>query len=299
VNDADHYFPPGESLLRHVHRQRAVGLLYGQRALGIGAIAPLNFVGTLLHTRALGKPFQRLVHTAKMFETIFFGTREEADEVLRIVDRMHQRVHGVLPEDAGPVPAGTPYSAFDPEMMLWTVAVMADSAVCFYELLVEPLAPAQRDRLWDEYVRFAELFGMPRDVAPSSWAQFADYMDARINGPDAHLTDEARITGHAIMFQIPVPALQRPGMRGHNFVIAGSLPPRVRELYEVPWTAAHETGFRALTRALRATRPAAPRAMRAGWNTRFFDGVADSERALLRQGRPVPGALVERAARAT
>src|SRR5258705_353216 len=31
VNDPDpgYYFPPGRSLLRHVHRQRAVGLLYG------------------------------------------------------------------------------------------------------------------------------------------------------------------------------------------------------------------------------------------------------------------------------
>src|SRR5919205_285928 len=94
------YFPPGRSLLRHVHRQRAVGLLYGQRALAIGAIAPLNFIGTLRHTRALGTPFQRLTRTATMFETIFFGSRAEADAVLSTVDRLHQRVHGELTEDA-------------------------------------------------------------------------------------------------------------------------------------------------------------------------------------------------------
>src|SRR5829696_6762317 len=123
----DGYFPRVSSVLRRVHEERAVGLLYGQRALGIGALAPLNFVGTLRHTRARDKPFQRLVHTAKAFETIFFGSTAEADAVLEAVWRLHERVRGELPEDAGPVRRGTPYSAFDPELMLWTVAVIADS----------------------------------------------------------------------------------------------------------------------------------------------------------------------------
>jgi hypothetical protein len=50
TND-DGYFPRESSILRRVHEERAVGLLYGQRALGIGAIAPLNFIGTRLHSR--------------------------------------------------------------------------------------------------------------------------------------------------------------------------------------------------------------------------------------------------------
>src|SRR4051794_41931663 len=69
------YFPRGSSVLRRVHEERAVGLLYGQRALGIGAIAPLNFIGTLRHTRARDMPFQRLVPTPKAFATIFFCSR--------------------------------------------------------------------------------------------------------------------------------------------------------------------------------------------------------------------------------
>jgi uncharacterized protein (DUF2236 family) len=287
----DGYFPAGRSLLRHVHRQRAVGLLYGQRALGIGAIAPLNFVGTLRHTRAKGTPFQRLVHTAKMFETIFFGSRAEADGVLAAVDRLHQRVRGELPEDAGPFPAGTPYSAFDPELMLWTVAVIADSGMCFYELLVDRLSDAERDELWGEYVRFGELFGMPRDVAPPTYRAFRAYMDERVNGAGAHLTGEAHTTGHAIMFQIPVPTLHRPAMRVHNLVVLGSLPPRVRELYGLAWTPAHAAAFRAAVATTRAWLPRSPRVVRTGWNTSFFDGVAATERALLERGRPVPGAL--------
>src|SRR3954451_17699803 len=98
-------FPRDNSMLRRGHEGRAVGLLYGQRALAIGALAPLNFIGTLLHTRARETPFQRLVKTAKGFEAIMLGSREDADRVLATVRRMHERVNGVIPEAAGPFPA--------------------------------------------------------------------------------------------------------------------------------------------------------------------------------------------------
>src|SRR5215207_1670755 len=58
------YFPEG-SILRKVHSERAVGLFYGQRALMIGALNPLAFVGTIEQTNAKLKPFQRLVHTRR------------------------------------------------------------------------------------------------------------------------------------------------------------------------------------------------------------------------------------------
>src|SRR5256885_13368878 len=77
----DGYFPSGSSVLRRVHEERAVGLLYGQRALGIGAIAPLNFIGTLRHTRARDKPFQRLLPPAQTVRTDFFRPRRPAHRV--------------------------------------------------------------------------------------------------------------------------------------------------------------------------------------------------------------------------
>src|SRR5918911_4045265 len=101
------YFPRGSSMLRRVHEEHLVGLLYGQRALCIGALAPLNYVGTSEHSGARLTPFRRLAHTGHAFEKIFFGTRQEADTVLTYVHRLHQRVHGELPEDAGVHKAGT------------------------------------------------------------------------------------------------------------------------------------------------------------------------------------------------
>jgi uncharacterized protein (DUF2236 family) len=285
----DGYFPRGKSMLRRVHEERAVGLFYGQRALAIGALYPPTFIGTALHTRSPDKPFQRLGKTGKMFETIFFGSRKEADAVLAVVHNMHRHVKGTFPQPAGRYPAGTPYSAFDPGLMLWTIAVAADSAMTFYELFVRRLDDQRKDEFWADYVRFGELFGMPADVAPTSWAEFCEYFDEMVESDRMHLTDEAHYTASAIMFEIPVPAVDFAAMRVHNLIMLGALPPRVRRLYGLRYTPAHAAAFRAVVAGLRASRPLTPGALRRGRNSAFFDRVMDTERSRIARGIPTPG----------
>ena len=275
-------------MLRRVHEEHLVGLLYGQRALCIGALAPLNYVGTSEHSYAKLTPFKRLAHTGKAFELIFFGTRAQADRVLSYVDRLHGQVNGTLSEDAGPFPAGTDYSAFDPALMLWTVAVMADSAQCFYELLVRQLSDGERDALWQDYIRFAELFGMPREAAPATWEEFRAYYRDRLASDEMFLTDEARYVGYATAFEIPMPAVQQPGKRVHDLLMLGSLPRRVRELYGLEFTQRHAIAFDAAVRAVRAARRLTPAPLARGWNTRSFDGVARTERWRIEHGKPTP-----------
>jgi uncharacterized protein (DUF2236 family) len=282
------YFPRERSMLRRVHEEHLVGLLYGQRALCIGALAPLNYVGTSEHSYAKLTPFKRLAHTGKAFELIFFGTRAEADRVLSYVDRLHGQVNGTLSEDAGPFPAGTGYSAFDPALMLWTVAVMADSAQCFYELLVRQLSDGEREQLWQDYIRFAELFGMPREAAPATWEEFRAYYRDRLASEEMFLTDEARYVGYATAFEIPMPAVQQPGKRVHDLLMLGSLPRRVRELYGLEYTRRQQIAFDTAVRAVRAARRLTPAPLARGWNTRSFDGVARTERWRIEHGKPTP-----------
>src|SRR5688572_24940432 len=286
--DADYgYFPQG-SMLRRVQGERAVGLMYGQRALGIGALDPRNFMGTLLHDRSADKPFHRLVATGKMFEAIFFGTRAQADRILETVHRMHTHVKGELPEAAGRFPAGTTYSALDPELMLWTIAPAADSAVYFYELFVRDLSESEKDAFWADYVRFGELFGMPAAVAPGSWRELCEYVGGKVNGPDAYLTEEARVIGRAVMLEIPTSVSARAAMQIHNLVMRGSLPPRVRELYGLRWSPADAVAFRAAVAAARAARPVTPRSLRRGSCKAQFDDVAMAERKRLAKGWTSP-----------
>jgi uncharacterized protein (DUF2236 family) len=262
--------------------------MYGQRALCIGALAPLNYVGTSLHSGAKLTPFNRLAHTGKAFEKIFFGSREEADRVLSYVDQLHQSVRGVIPENAGPVAAGTPYSALDPPLMLWTVAVMADSAQCFYELLVRRLSDREREDFWQDYLRFGELFGLPRSECPPSYEAFRAYYREKLASDQMFLTDEARYIGHATAFEIPMPTLQQPGKRVHDLLMLGSLPRRVRELYELTFTPGQQAAFAAAVQAIRAARRLTPAPLARGRNTRSFDGVARTERRRIERGVPTP-----------
>jgi len=282
------YFPRGRSLLRRVHEERLVGLLYGQRALCIGALSPLNYVGTSQHSYAKLTPFRRLAHTGKAFERIYFGTREEADRVLAYVARLHEQVTGVLARDAGVFPAGTPYHALDPELMLWTVAVIADSAQTFYELLVRRLSHPEREALWQDYLRFGELFGMPRDGAPASYEQFRAYYRSKLASEEMFLTEEARYVGYATAFEIPMPAIQQPGKRIHDLLMLGSLPRRVRELYGLSYSPGQAAAFASAARAIRAMRRITPAPLARGYNTRSFDGVARTERRRIERGRPTP-----------
>jgi uncharacterized protein (DUF2236 family) len=290
------YFPRGTSVLRRVHEERAVGLFYGQRALCIGALAPLNYVGTSEHTANKTRPFRRLAHTAGAFEAVMFGSRAEADAVLAQVHRMHLRVRGELPQDAGPFKAGTHYDALEPELMLWTLAVLMDSAECFFDLLVRRLSAPEREALWAEYIQFGELFGMPREVAPATHAEFREYYDGVLAGDGLWLTEEARYMGRASAFEIPLPASHQAAKRMHDLIMLGSLPARVRDLYGLAWSPAHALAFRAAVEAARAARPLLPGWILRGSNRASFELVQSTEARRIEAGRRTPRVPVRPAA---
>jgi uncharacterized protein (DUF2236 family) len=294
------YFPRDSSMLRRVQEEKAVGLFYGQRALCIGALKPLNYVGTAEHTHQPETPFKRLAHTGVMFERVMFGTRAEADATLNAVAGMHKRVVGELPEDAGPhFPAGTPYSAFDPEEMWWTVAVMVDSGMWFYEHLVRRMSDAEREHYYADYVRFAELFGMPRDAPPRDYPAFRAWYDAELRGERLFLTDEARFVGRAVAFEIPMPASRQPAKHVHDLLMLYSLPAVVRAHYGLRISVQQKLAARGVIEALRRTQPLVPGRVKRGSCIPEFEMVAATERRRIARGDYTPQVrdeLVRRAA---
>ena len=274
----DGYFPSGRSMLRRVHGTKAVGVLYGQRALLLQATHPLAFAGLIDNTKGLDAPFQRLSRTAKTMERVFFGTREEADRVTAAVRGMHARVAGELSEAAGPHPAGAAYRADSPEFLLWILAGIADSALAAYEQLVRPLDAQERERYWDDYLLLGELFGLDRDDAPADFAAFRAYMDERLASDDLFVVGQAHEIGRKVAFDLPLPTSRLPGLWVTNFLIQGLLPARVRELYDIGWGPSRQLAFDGLTRALRASARVTPKSMRRGSSAAEYDLVARTER---------------------
>jgi uncharacterized protein (DUF2236 family) len=275
------YFPPGESVLRRVHEERAVGLLYGQRSLLLQATHPVAFTGLLSSTRGTPAPFQRLARTAKIMETVYFGSRADADRVTGAVQKMHTRVRGRTDRDAGRHPAGTPYSATDPSFLLWILACLADSALVLHRVFVGDLPPADRERFWQDYLLVGELFALPREHAPATYGEFRDYMRERIASRDLHVTEEARELGRRVAFDLPLPPARRAALPAINLAVTGSLPPRVRRLYGIGWSAPREAAYQALVRSHRLSRPVVPVALKRGSCARDYDLVARTEQRRL------------------
>jgi uncharacterized protein (DUF2236 family) len=266
-------------------RERAVNLLYGQRALMIGALQPVAFIGTTARSTAHDRPWKRLVHTAKMFDAVFFGSREEADRALAFTDRLHQRVVGTIGVQAGPHGPETPYSALDPELMLWVTAPVFDSALVLYESFVRRLSASDREQLYQETVTWGELFGMPREAMPGSYTEFRQWWPKRLVDDSIFLTDTARVAGLNIGLRMPAPRALQPAMRVAGFLIVGTLPELVRAEYGLRWGRAEQLVFEALALSSRRSRWAIPRRLRRGSSADAYQLLSRTERDRVRAGK--------------
>ena len=283
------------SMAVRVMSKRAVGLTYGQRALVIGAVHPLLYIGTATHTEHRESPYTRLAITGRLFEAVFLGSRAEADRALEFTRRKHARVSGAISEDAGPAyPAGTRYDARDPHLMFMTMAFTFDSALAMHELLVRRLTPGEREGLWQDYVRWGELFGMPRSAAPVDYPSFRAAFDGYLASDQPYLTDEARLVGAYLSGArepgYPLPGAAKLAAPALAKVIQGSVPDPIRRMYGIEWGITDELVFRSVVQSIRSAHrraPLAPAVLRPVLRGRSAGGyttVARGERAVRRHG---------------
>src|SRR3954451_22487112 len=190
------------SMVRRVHREWAVAFS-GPRALLMQATHPVAFAGFFAHTGALDEPYERLSRTAQVMDTITFGPRAEADRLTRRARAMHARVRGELPEPVGQFPAGPPYAADDPALLLWILACIVDSALVVYERYVGALSRDERDAYWEDYKRIAREFGLRDADLPEEIEDFDRYMAGMLDGDDLHVTPQAREVAIRIVMRPP------------------------------------------------------------------------------------------------
>ncbi len=223
-----------DSMVRVVHREQVVGLA-GPRALLMQAAHPVAFAGFFAHTGALDAPYERLHRTAVVMDTISFGARADADRVTRRVRAMHRRVRGELRRPAGRFPAGTPYAADDPALLLWVLASLVDSALLVYGRYVRTLDRDERDAYWQDYKTIGRLFGLRRGDMPDTIEDFDRYIARMLGDGDLHVTEEARQLAIAIVMRPPVALTMRPLLELANFATIGLLPSGLRRQYRFPW----------------------------------------------------------------
>ena len=229
-----------DSLIRRVNRELVVAFS-GARALLMQASHPVMFEGFFVKSEAKEAAHARLARTATIMNTIYFGRRDDADEMTERVRAVHTQINGVLEEPAGKYPAGTPYAADDPQFLLWTLAALVDSADQFYRLYVEELTRDERDALWGDYRLVGKLFGLQEDEMPATIEGFDAYMTEMVEGDQLCVTESAREESLAIVLNPPAPVYMRGLVEAVNFIIIGSLPAKIRRGYGLSWDPLRET----------------------------------------------------------
>ncbi len=245
---------PADSVVRRLHRERLV-LFSGVRALLMQACDPLAVVGFQRHSIIFDDPQARLLRTDERMSRIYFGSREEAEETGRIVQAMHRRVKGKTPARYGPVAKGTPYDASDPELGLWVLATLADSALVYYERIFGALPARERDRYWSEYRQVGELLGLPPESMPATHSGLERYLDGRLRDGSLWISAERRDQATAMILEPPYTGLLRaavmPVTETVRLISIGLLPPEIRRLFGFGWDPGREALLRSTLLQLR------------------------------------------------
>jgi uncharacterized protein (DUF2236 family) len=189
-----------------------------------------------------------------------FGTPAEYARAMDGIRSIHRRVNGLLPEDAGPFPAGTRYSAEDPDLVLWVHLTLMESLPLAYELLVGPLTPAEHDAYCAEAAAAPiELGARPAEV-PQTWEEARRAIE-RVRASGAlSVSAQARTLCRSVLYPAGAWTLG-PAAWINRTVTTGVLPADLRDQYGLSWTAPQQRAFDTMVPMLRATRRALPDAI--------------------------------------
>src|SRR6476661_7621362 len=133
--------------------------------------------------------------------TIGFGSRADADRVTKPVRAMHRHVQGRIKEATGSFPAGTPYRADQPDLLMWVLFTLVDSALVVYQLYVDKLSEEEQEAYWDDYKQVGRLFGLRDRDMPPTVADLREYKREMLEGAVLHVSDWARRRAREIVLE--------------------------------------------------------------------------------------------------
>lgn len=222
--------------------------------------------GVAQHSNYKDDPWRRLMGTTDYVMTTTYGDTVAAKKSVAKVKAIHDRITGV--DDV----TGLPYSANDPQLLLWVHNAEVDSFLAAYRAFGPSISEDDADRYVAEMARLAELFGVPSDDIPRSVTALNEYIDDK----EIMITEAAKDTMRFILYP-PVPwwggklpdvpggkLLLIPGRAGwsvYSLATLAILPRRLRRAYRLPWvplTPMLKASVFALSRTMRRLFPPPP-----------------------------------------
>jgi uncharacterized protein (DUF2236 family) len=257
--------PRGDpSVGRRINAERIVLLGWG-RAILLQLAHPLIAAGVYDHSGFRATTWAavtRLYHTVHAMLALTFGTDAERERALDGIRQIHHRVNGTLKTATRRFPAGTPYSAEDPDLVLWVHATLLESLPLAYERLIGPLTIAERDAYCAEAAPVAVALLARSHEVPRTWADARAYLDRVYASGDLEVTEQASTLARAVLSPPAAAAwIAGPATWTNRILTLGLLPPQIRRQYRFEWTRGDQRLFNALVPTLKTARRVLPRAI--------------------------------------
>jgi uncharacterized protein (DUF2236 family) len=252
---------PGSATWR-INGERAV-VLGWPCAILMQFAHPLIAAGVAEHSsfrQSRMAPLVRLHGTIQAMLGMTFGDEPTAATAADRINRIHDRVTGTLRQSAGPFPAGTPYSAHDPQLLAWVQLTLLDTIPRAYELLVGPLARTEKDAYCLEARGGAARLGLPSHLVPATFEEVSRAVSARLSDGSLVVTDAAR----ALARDILAPSMPAPWPLGrlHRLITIGLLPSELRMAYDLSWSVRDDASLARWSAGLRWASTYTPTAIR-------------------------------------
>jgi uncharacterized protein (DUF2236 family) len=198
----------------------------GLRSLLMQALHPLAMAGVDQHSDWRADPAGRLASTSAYLVTITYGERAAARRAADRVRAIHQRVHGTDPV------TGRPYSANDPDLLIWVHAALVDSVLAAADRYGTPVSAADKDTYLAEMTAAAELVGVPAGLAPSTATELDAYFAAV--RPELTLSPTAAESTAALLEAFAVDSDFADFWQQIADAAHASMPPWVQDMYGYP-----------------------------------------------------------------
>ncbi len=165
-------------------------------------------------------------------------------------------------EIKGDMPDGSRYHALDPETYYWAHATFVEQVLYFADTFVKRLTDAEKEQIYLESKTWYRRYGVSDRPMPATYAEFEEYWDRMLNDVAVpHKTARYGVGYVTKGFPAPKavnPALWRVIAVVFNpvaaFLTTGGLPPRARDLLELPWSDRQERAYQLFAAAWR-TKP--------------------------------------------
>lgn len=233
--------------------RESVLLLGGGRALILQVAHPGVAAGVAQHSDYRTDPWGRVYRSVDTALRIAFGDAETSLAAAERLRRVHTRVRGA--DDRG-----RPYSALDPELLMWVHATLLDTSLEIYDRYVCGLSEHDKGDAYRQWMRVGELYGIPRARQPADYLRFRDYWSRMLEG-GLRVTQTTRDVADAVV-NPPLPRVARPVIEAIRLVTVGTLPPPLRQELDLGWGPGREKLLGAGQLAIRNVLPFLPDLLR-------------------------------------